>query len=162
MIFIPDQSIPILVQAFFLLWPKTPLSPPSICSGLGLEAATTQGGSLSPLALDVLLELINIPLAGTLTPVPSNMLENIGYAWAFVPGRINRVALEPAWRCLIGNTGGLHSLTASLASGCPCSAVRMQLLELGGRTWLCVWDGDWILRISFPLWGRHPVERDSG
>lgn len=123
---------------------------------LGFGSSYHTRRSLSPLTSDVLLELINIPLAGTLTPVPLNMLENIGYAWAFVPGRINRVALEPAWRCLIGNMGGLHCLAASLASGCPCSAVRMQLLELGGRAWLCVWDGDWILRISFPLCGRHP------
>lgn len=94
-----DQS---LVQTDFLLpWPKSHSSPPppSICSGLCLEVPTTEAEKLIPIASDVVWKPINIPLAGTLTPLPLNMLGNTGYSWAFVPGRINRAALEPAWRC---------------------------------------------------------------
>lgn len=54
--------------------------PPSICSGLDLEVPTAEKESLIPIASVVVLKPINIPLAGTLTLVPLNMLENTGYS----------------------------------------------------------------------------------
>lgn len=60
-----------------LLFPPTP---PPICSGLDLEVLTAEKASLIPIASVVVLKPINIPLAGTLTLVPLNMLENIGYS----------------------------------------------------------------------------------